>query len=154
MQNFPKVVLVMDTHLLSMSTNVKLPTIVDLINKNICILWSSRMSYNYLSSEARGVSRQYQESGIKFTGEIVGLLGTFKNMKQFRYFFRNKPWLNLPVVYIDSDMNSIHNGGWDCALPIQEYMACPDMSINVQVLDVLRLMNDIVEFAQKWHASV
>lgn len=146
-----KIVIVMDTHLLSMKTNVERKLLMDFVNNNKTILWTSRISYNILSQDTVGIGSEYKKVGLKFTGEISGLLGTFKNMRQFRQYFRGNSWLSLPIIYIDSDANGLVHGGWDYSVSIQEYMACPDMSVNFEILDVKRMFVDICNFVEKWY---
>lgn len=146
-----KFVLVLDVHLLSMKTNLDHSTILSFINRNISVLWSSKISYNTISNESTGIAKEYSKIGVRFDGEIHGLFGTFKNMKQFRQHFRKSSWLNLPVVFIDSDLNSVSRGGWDCALSIQNYMNCSDLSINLEVLDACKLFKDIAAFLFAWY---
>lgn len=146
-----KFVLVMDVHLLSMKTNVSHDVILNFINKNISVLWSSRVSYNTISNESVGIAKEYAKIGVMFDGEIHGLFGTFKNMKHFRQHFRKSSLLNLPVVFVDSDMNSIAKGGWDFALNIQSYMNCSDRSADDEVLDAYALLRDIADFLAIWY---
>lgn len=98
-----------------------------------------------------GIAREYAKIGVKFVGEMHGLFGTFKNMKQFRQQFRKSSWLNLPVVFVDSDANSVARGGWDFALNVQNYMNCSDQSLDEDVLNAHDLLRDIAEFLSAWY---
>lgn len=148
-----KIVIVMDTHILSMKTNVERSALMGFVNNNTTILWTSRISYNVMSHESVGISEEYKKVGLKFVGEISGLLGSHKNMKQFRQYFRGNSWLSLPIVYIDSDSNGLMNGGWDYSVSVQDYMTCPDRSSNFEILDLQRMFVDICCFVEKWYSS-
>lgn len=148
-----KFVLVMDTDILSMISNVSSKALKTIINNNLTVLWTSKISYSILENKPSPISVEYRKYGLKFAGEISGLLGTFKNFRHFRQFFRHTPELmGLPTIFLDSDSYSVRNGGWDFALLIKDYIApSTDIIGNQESLDLSSIFFDICTFIEQWN---
>lgn len=143
-------VLIVDTDMFAMNTNVPKDVLVKLINNNISILWTTKVSYNAQSNQVVQLSHCYKNSNINFKGEITGLLGTWKNMHDYRKRFSNQStWLNLPTCIIDNDENSVVKGGWDYGCIISNYFIQNEINKEI-VLDVAAIIRDVNNFIAEW----
>lgn len=146
-------VLIVDTDMFAMNTNVSKDVIVKLINRNVSILWTTKVSFDSQTNEVTPLARLYRPTGLHFKGEITGLLGTWKSMHDFRKRFCNHPnWLQLPTCIIDNDENSVIKGGWDFGCIISNYFVHNDMN-NDMLLDVVAIIRDINRFLHEWSLS-
>lgn len=143
-------VLVVDTDMFSMNTNVCKDVLVKLINNNVSILWTTKVSYNAQTNQVVQLAQCYKNANIHFKGEITGLLGTWKKMHDYRKRFANEmSWLNLPTCIIDNDENSVTKGGWDFGCIISNYFIQNEINREL-VLDVAAIIRDINNFLLEW----
>lgn len=79
---------------------------------------------------------------------IYGHIGGFKTLAAFRREFIGKLDMNLPIVLIDNDENSLIRGGFDHAVDLRKYSDSNRFNTGVVGMDLV--INDISRFMGQW----
>lgn len=148
----PGVVLVIDNDLFTMNTNVGKTTLLELINNNATVLWTTKVSYNTRTNEVASIAQYYKMQNINFSAVINGLKGKMKSMHYFRKRFACSQWLGYPMCIIDTDVHSVIDGGWDFGCLISDYIVQHEMT-KENVLDVRRIILDVNKFIDSWAST-
>lgn len=112
--------------------------------------YANRLQQYFSSKRIRGVMwSRFKKTPLEkewFKDNIYGHVDGFKSLKHFRQIFHKTIDMNVPMILVDNDTNSLARGGFDCVIDLTKYT---DFKTS-DVVNIDAIITAIEKFIDEW----